>query len=120
MPPQILALLPIVLAALMTACGIAMIAGPLVLPLWAAHMDEADRRRIVAAVKGANDALGPFIRATPTDIDNRILEVSEMVVRELGKVATRNPVKVQGIAKAVVGKSAVRAVSAAGSSVGVR
>jgi hypothetical protein len=106
MPPAILATIPVILAALVTACGLALIAGPLVIPLWAAHMDEARRRQIVAAVKGANDALGPFILATPTDIDDRILEVSEMVVRELGSVGEKNASKVKAVAKAVVTKSA--------------
>jgi hypothetical protein len=69
-------------------------------------MDEARRRQIVAAVKGANDALGPFIRATPTDIDDRILDVSDMVVRELGAIGVKNAVKVKAISKAVVTKSA--------------
>lgn len=106
MPPALLALVPVILAALATACGLALIVGPVVLPMWAAHMDEARRRQIVAAVKGANDALGPFIRATPTDIDNRILEVSEMVVRELGAIGAKNAAKVKAVAKAVVTKSA--------------
>jgi len=106
MPAAVLAMIPVILAALATACGLALIAGPLVIPLWAAHMDEARRRQIVAAVKGANDALGPFIRATPTDIDDRILDVSDMVVRELGAIGVKNAVKVKAISKAVVTKSA--------------
>lgn len=106
MPPQVLALIPVVVAALITACGIALLAGPLVIPLWAAHMDEARRKQIVAAVKGANDALGPFVKLTPTDIDDRILAVSEMVVRELGKVKARDVEKVRAVAAAVVTKGA--------------
>lgn len=106
MPAAILTMIPVILAALVTACGLALIAGPLVIPLWAAHMDEARRRQIVAAVKGANDALGPFIRATPSDIDDRILDVSEMVVRELGSIGAKNAAKVKAISKAVVTKSA--------------
>lgn len=105
MPPQIIAIIPVVVAALITACGVALIAGPLVIPLWAATMDEARRKQIVAAVKGANDALGPFIKLTPTDIDDRILAVSEMVVRELGKVGEKNAAKVKAIASAIVKKS---------------
>lgn len=105
MPPQIIAIIPVVVAALITACGVALIAGPLVIPLWAATMDEARRKQIVAAVKGANDALGPFIKLTPTDIDDRILAVSEMVVRELGKVGEKNAAKVKAVASAIVKKS---------------
>lgn len=106
MPPQIIALIPIVVAALVTACGVALIAGPVVIPLWAAHMDELRRKQIVAAVKGANDALGPFVKLTPTDIDDRILAVSEMVVRELGKVKAKDVEKVRAVATSIVNKGA--------------
>ena len=106
MPPQIVDLIPIVVAALVTACGIALLAGPLVIPLWSAHMDEARRKQIVAAVKGANEALGPFVKLTPTDLDDRILAVSEMVVRELGKVKAKDVEKVRAVAAAIVHKGA--------------
>ncbi len=108
MPPWILAAIPVAVTALVTACAIALVAGPLVIPLWSAHMDELTRKRIVAAVKGANDALGPFIKASPTDVDDRVLAVSEMVVRELGRVGAKNQEKVKAVAAGIVSKSVSR------------
>lgn len=111
MPPWILAAIPAAIGAIVTVTTLALVVGPFLVPLWAATMGEARRKQIAAAVKGANDALGPFIRTTPTDIDDRILAVSEMVVRELGKVGAKNADKVKAIAAGVVAKAAAQPLS---------
>ena len=116
MPPFILAAIPIAIAAVVTVTTLALLVGPFLVPLWGEKMDELNRQKIVKAVQGANDSLGPFIRSTPTDLDDRALAVSEMVVRELGKLGRKNEGKVKAIAAGVVGKSAIQPPLSVGSS----
>jgi|GEM_PF-5175183 len=106
MPPWILAAIPAAVAAILVVCGIAMLVGPFAIPLWAATLDEKHRLRLVAAIKGANDALGPVVRLTPTDLDNRIAAVLRMVEIELGKAKGHADIKRQAVALAIVTKSA--------------
>jgi hypothetical protein len=105
MPPFILAAIPIAIAALITVCGVALIVGPFVVPLWVATMAEKDRLRLLSAIKGINDTLGPLTKMTPTDLDDRVAQVLLMLEAEVGKSKAKKPVAA-GIARAVVAKSA--------------
>ena len=113
MPPWILAAIPAMLAAFTAVTTAALIFGPFLVPLWRAQMTEIQRQRILAAVKGANDTLGPIVKSTPNWFDDRLLAISQMVERELGKV---DAVKVNNVASGVVSKSAA---SMSGAPVGV-
>jgi len=107
MPVWIVAAIPSAVAAILVVCGIAMLVGPFAIPLWAATLDEKHRLRLVAAIKGANDALGPVVRLTPTDLDDRIAAVLRMVEIELGKAkGDATTYKRQAVALAIVTKSA--------------
>ena len=103
MPPWILAAIPAMLAAFTAVTTGALIFGPFLVPLWRAQMTEAQRLSILAAVKGANDKLGPIVKSTPNWYDDRVLAISQMVERELGKV---DSVKVNNVASGVVSKAA--------------
>ena len=107
MPPFILAAIPIILAAFVTVCTVAVLVGPFVVPLWVSTMQERDRLRILAAVKGINAALGPIASLTPTDLDNRAATVLVMLEKEIGKAKAHKPVAA-GIVKAVVAKSSAK------------
>ena len=113
MPPWILAAIPAMLAAFTAVTTGALIFGPFLVPLWRAQMTEAQRLSILAAVKGANDKLGPIVKSTPNWYDDRVLAISQMVERELGKV---DSVKVNNVASGVVSKSVA---SMSGAPVGV-
>lgn len=102
MPPWIVAAIPAMLAAFTAVTTGALVFGPFLVPLWRAQMSEIQRQRILAAVKGANDTLGPIVKSTPNWFDDRLLAISQMVERELGKV---DPVKVNNVASGVVSKS---------------
>jgi hypothetical protein len=104
MPPFILAAIPIAIAGLVTVCGLALVVGPFVVPLWVKTMAEKDRLRLLAAVKGINETLGPLTKLTPTDLDDRVAQVLLMLEAEVGKAKAAKPVAV-GIARAVVAKS---------------
>jgi hypothetical protein len=103
MPPWILAALPAMLAAFTAVTTGALVLGPFLIPLWRAQMSELQRQRILAAVKGANDTLGPIVKSTPNWFDDRLLAISQMVERELGKV---DAAKVNSVANSFVNKVA--------------
>ena len=126
MPPFIFAAIAAAIPILLTVLAIAMMVGPFVIPLWAKTLDEKKRLQLVAAIRGANDALGPIVRVTPTDIDDRIAAVLRMVEVELGKAKGKSAViKRDNIAAAVVGKAVAVAtaptvvVNRAGAAIGV-
>jgi len=104
MPPFIVVAIPIAIAALVTVCGVALVVGPFVVPLWVHTMAEKDRLRLLSAIKGINETLGPLTRMTPTDLDDRVAQVLLMLEKEVGKAKASKPVAA-GIARAVVAKS---------------
>lgn len=85
MPPWILAAITAFLAALPVVLAAALVAGPVVLPLYLRHVSRLDRERLLGATKAAYLVVSQLASRTPTTIDDDIAKIIKMVEDETGK-----------------------------------
>ena len=106
MPPQILALLPALLAAL----GIAYVIVRPIARVWSEKQSDADLDRMIRAMKGAIDSAGLIASMTPTDIDDKAVDgilkaALDEFVRERGRRPKVSHETLASVAYANVSKS---------------
>jgi hypothetical protein len=106
MPPQILALLPILLGAL----GIAYLVVRPLARMWSEKLSDADLDRMIGALKGAVAIADPIVSSTPIKIDNEVVDglvkvALDEFVRERGRRPKVSAETLTNVARAVAGKS---------------